>query len=169
MRTAGLLTVSQHALGKGGCLPGGCRPGGCVCPGEVCLPGGCLPMGISQHAMGQTPPPWTDRHLWKHHLRKLRLREVKSISRFIPTGNMPRARNNCYQGFSDGLSKGFRKTSEGSLLGVGDQETRDLCCHFQRPSVSWLFFSGWRLPHPPAPASHSSPHLILMRRQEDQG
>ena len=25
-------------------------------------------------------PPWTDRHLWKHNLRKLRLRAVKTIN-----------------------------------------------------------------------------------------
>ena len=51
-----------------------------ACTGE-CLPlvpggrGGC----VSQHAMGQTtPPPWTDRHLWKHNLHTLRLRAVTS-------------------------------------------------------------------------------------------
>ena len=70
MRSAHLLTVSQHALlrrvcpggmsTKGGCLPGGdvclgvSAQGGCLprgfCPGR-CLPGG----GVSQHAMRQTP------------------------------------------------------------------------------------------------------------------
>ena len=46
MRTARLLTVSEHALpGGGGVCPGGCLPGEVVCPG-----------GVSQHAMGQTPP-----------------------------------------------------------------------------------------------------------------
>ena len=43
MRTARLLIVSQHALGKGvtarGCLPGGVSAKG------VCLPRGCLPRG----------------------------------------------------------------------------------------------------------------------------
>ena len=68
MRTARLLTVSQHALSRG-CLPEGVSAWGGVCqgtggvlsrgclPGSVC-PGGCLPGAgdISQHAMGQTPP-----------------------------------------------------------------------------------------------------------------
>ena len=91
--------VSQHALGRGvsawgvsaqgvfawGYLPRGWLPWGGVClwsgggvsAGEG-LPGGCLPLvhwgGVSQHAMGQAPPLWTDRHLWKHNLRKLRFR-----------------------------------------------------------------------------------------------
>ena len=43
--------VSKHAHGRGVYLPGGW----CTCPVGVC---------VSQHAMGQTPPPfWTDRHL----------------------------------------------------------------------------------------------------------
>ena len=58
MRTAGLLTISQHALGRvffpsmhwaGGCLPrGGLSEGVClggVCPGG-CLPRECLPRGM---------------------------------------------------------------------------------------------------------------------------
>ena len=60
MRTARLLTVSQHALGRG-CLPGG---------RGVCLGAGVCPVADT--------PPWTDRHLWKHNLRKLRLRAVMS-------------------------------------------------------------------------------------------
>ena len=49
MRTACLLTISQHALQEGsawgGCLPeGGCMPGD-VCLGVVCL--GDLPRGVS--------------------------------------------------------------------------------------------------------------------------
>ena len=84
-RTARLLTVSQHALHRRVSAPG---PGGVSAQGVsasgplgevgVCLwsggsasgpwgegvsgsgvPGGC----VSQHAMGQTPPLWTDRHL----------------------------------------------------------------------------------------------------------
>ena len=45
MRAARLLTVSQHALPRGGC-----RPRGCVGPG-VC---------VSQHALRHTPPPCTE-------------------------------------------------------------------------------------------------------------
>ena len=52
------------------CTAWGCLPGG-VCLGGVCPDGGYL----SQHEMGQTPL-WTDRHLWKHNLRKRRLRAV---------------------------------------------------------------------------------------------
>ena len=52
MRTAHLLTVSQHALPRGvsaqegmGVCPGGRGWGGCICRG-VCI----------EHAMGQTQP-----------------------------------------------------------------------------------------------------------------
>ena len=38
----------------------------------VSTQGGC----VSQHAMGQMPPLWTDRHLLIHNLRKLRLGPV---------------------------------------------------------------------------------------------
>ena len=84
MRTTRLLTVSQHALWPGGtrlagggtCLGRGCTcPGGCTCrrlpawQGAGCTcPGGTCP--------GTPPPLWTDRHLWKHNLRKLRLGAV---------------------------------------------------------------------------------------------
>ena len=62
---------------------------GCVCYQGVSATrglsatGGCLPLvlgGVSRHAMGKTPPSlWTDRHLWKHNLRKLHLRAVKIL------------------------------------------------------------------------------------------
>ena len=45
----------------------------CVCPV------GCLPLvwGVYPSMQwGRHPPPWTERHLWKHNLRKLRLRAV---------------------------------------------------------------------------------------------
>ena len=74
MRTARLLTVSQHALpggGKGGVYPGvsargvsayGLREGRVSAyglgEGAVCL---WSPRVVSQHAMGQTPPPPVDR------------------------------------------------------------------------------------------------------------
>ena len=130
MRTARLLTVSQHILHRGcipactrqrsvsaqrgctcpgGCLPGVYLPGGCTCPrGVVYLPGGvpaqectcpgglylpggctcpggvpapgCVPaQGVSIPACigADSPPLWTDKHLWKNNLRKLRLRAVK--------------------------------------------------------------------------------------------
>ena len=60
IRTARLLTVSQHPL----------WPGGCTCPGGTCQ-GVYLP---------RYPAPvnrMTDRHVYKHNLRKLRLRLVK--------------------------------------------------------------------------------------------
>ena len=53
MRAARLLTVSQHAL-----------RGRCVSQHELGRGGlPLVPGGVSQHAMGQTPPLWTDRHL----------------------------------------------------------------------------------------------------------
>ena len=61
MRTARLLTVSQHAL------PGGVLARGDTCPG-VYLPGGVPVRGVP----AQVLPPWTDRYL-----RKLRLLAVK--------------------------------------------------------------------------------------------
>ena len=86
MRTARLLPVSPSMHCRGS-APGGCLLLGGVCScGGVCSWGVSAPRGVSasgprgcvtQHAMGQTPPPlWTDRHLWKHNLRKLRLRAV---------------------------------------------------------------------------------------------
>ena len=49
MCTVHLLTISQHALSRGECLPRGCLPG-CVCLGDICpegcLPGGCLLGGV---------------------------------------------------------------------------------------------------------------------------
>ena len=53
MRTARLLTVSQHALHRRGCLPGGCLPRG-VCPEEGVSTQG----GVSAQP---PPPPRTDR------------------------------------------------------------------------------------------------------------
>ena len=75
MRTARLLTVSQyalhrgcesqHALGRGLCIPA-CTWQGGVCPGGVCwgvssqgvFPWGCLPGGCGRHPRDQrqTPP-----------------------------------------------------------------------------------------------------------------
>ena len=40
MRTARLLTVSQHALHRGVCPGGWCLPGGVVSAQEGCLPSG---------------------------------------------------------------------------------------------------------------------------------
>ena len=60
-------------LPRGVSAQGMCLPRGCACPGGAC-PGGCLPSIPCNGA--DPPPPWTDRHLWKHNLRKLRLRAV---------------------------------------------------------------------------------------------
>ena len=116
MRTACLLTVSQHALHRGGgvsqnalcrgvCIPActrGCTWWGGVPAGGVPAQGGCkslgayLPRGVpvwgvSLHAMGQTHLMWTDRHLWKHNLCKLRLRAVNILSTNT-SGNVPSVR-----------------------------------------------------------------------------
>ena len=63
MRTDRLLTVSRSI--RRGCI-------------QACIGQG----GVSQHALGggqvwQTPPPRGVTDLWKHNLRKLRLRAVK--------------------------------------------------------------------------------------------
>ena len=72
IRTARLLTVSRSI-----------RRGGVSAWEGVCR-GGCLPRGCGRHRPPMTrgrhyppPSPWTHRHLWKHNLRKLRLRAVK--------------------------------------------------------------------------------------------
>ena len=92
MPTARVFTVSQHALhrgglsargvsAQGGCLPiygGGSGQGGLARgmsgQGDVC-PWGCLTRG-GVPACNGPDPPIGDRHLWKHNLRKLRLRAV---------------------------------------------------------------------------------------------
>ena len=75
MRTAHLLTVSQHALAGRGVYRGVSAQGGvCLPKGGVCLPRGCLPSGDVCHTPpgpeADTPPGpeadtllWTDRHL----------------------------------------------------------------------------------------------------------
>ena len=76
MLVARLLTKSQHALRRGGCLP----RGGCLLRGS--LHGGCLPWGVSTQGGVYSSiqwgrfPPWTHGHLWKHNLHKLRLPTV---------------------------------------------------------------------------------------------
>ena len=62
MRTAHLLTVSQHALGRGVSAQGGVCLRGCL-PEGVSARGGVCRGDVSQHAMGQSPHLWTDRHL----------------------------------------------------------------------------------------------------------
>ena len=73
----GRVCVSQHALGKGvcargclprGCLPRGCLPGGCL-PGGVC-PRGCLPRGClpGGGVADASPGPEADTSLWTEWL-----------------------------------------------------------------------------------------------------
>ena len=94
MRTARLLTASQHALHRG-CIPactaqgvypsmhwaGGFCPWGCTCPG-VSAQGGVPAWGCS--CLGDVYSMQLGRHLWKHNLRKLRLRAVKIILHSSP-------------------------------------------------------------------------------------
>ena len=75
MRTARLLTVSQHALHRRGCLPRGYLSRGVSTQGGWCLPGG----GGIPACNGAKTPLWTDRHLWKHNIRKLRLQAVTNL------------------------------------------------------------------------------------------
>ena len=74
--------IYQHALRRGVSAPGGSAPMGVSALGGVCFQGGVYLGGLlSQHALRQTPL-WTDRHLQKHNLRKLRLRAVMIIFLF---------------------------------------------------------------------------------------
>ena len=71
------VCVSKHALGEGGGVSAqGVYLGrGASAQGGVCLAGVC-PEVVHPSMQWGRHPPWTDRHLWKHNLRKLRLREV---------------------------------------------------------------------------------------------
>ena len=134
MRTIRLLTVTQNGGGgfcQGGVCPVGCLPlvlggvsaqgvsasgpGGCVCPGCVCL----WSWGVS---MRQTPPLWTDRHLSKHNLRKLRSQAVKinNIAGSLSTSYFPSSNNfdtihfrgvtHFYFGHFSSIKKSFKLT-----------------------------------------------------------
>ena len=61
MRTACLLTISQHALHRGVSAGGGVSAWGWCLPRVVSARGVSARGGVSQHAMGQTPPPQVDR------------------------------------------------------------------------------------------------------------
>ena len=84
MRTARLLTVSQHALCRGVSAsgPGGVFPGGSVqgvsARGDV-WPGGCLPLigGGCIPACNGADTPCGQTDTCKNNLHKLRLRAVK--------------------------------------------------------------------------------------------
>ena len=77
-------------LSKGGGYLGGLPAGGSPCQGGlpargVSLPGG-LPAGgclLPGGLLCRETPLWTDRHLLKHNLRKLRLRAVKNTTESI--------------------------------------------------------------------------------------
>ena len=72
------------AQGGGSAQAGGCQPREVSAKGvSASGPGDG---GVSQHAMAQTSPPWTDRHCEKHNLLKLRLGAViRMINVFIRT------------------------------------------------------------------------------------
>ena len=65
----------------GACMPGGMHVQGaymlgvCACWGHACQ-GVCMLVVCVPHT---SPIPWTDRHLWKHNLCKLRLSAVKIL------------------------------------------------------------------------------------------
>ena len=80
MRTARFLTVSQHALWLGGVPAQG-----------VYLPGG---------VPAQVLPPWTERHLWKHNLRKFCWRVVKIFVIKARTSYLSCKRPGCYHSTS---------------------------------------------------------------------
>ena len=75
----GRVSAQGGCLPGGGCLPRGCLPGkgvsareGGVCPGR-----GVSAQGVCSPRPEADTPLWTDRRLWKHNLRKLRLWEAK--------------------------------------------------------------------------------------------
>ena len=96
MCTARLLTVSRSMLLRGVSAGRGVWPGmsakegvyqrGCLsigdggfCPGDVC-PGVSAQRGRSAW---EVCPSWTDRHLWKHNLCKLRLWAVTKLKQTL--------------------------------------------------------------------------------------
>ena len=70
MRTARLLTVSQHALGGGNVYQHALGRGVSAQDGMADTP--------PPRTKGRHPPLWTDRHLWKHNLRKQASATMKS-------------------------------------------------------------------------------------------
>ena len=64
MRTASLLTISQHAMDRGGCVSQHALGRG-VYP-NMHWAGGVCPGGVADTPPGpeaDTPPLWTDRHM----------------------------------------------------------------------------------------------------------
>ena len=84
-----IITLKAHSHREQECIPVGCVPPACwpypsmhYAEGGVC-PGGCLPLVPGKcipACNGADTPLWTDTHLSKHNLRKLRLRAVKTES-----------------------------------------------------------------------------------------
>ena len=71
--------------GSNGCQKQECIPVGCVPPAHYCTGGLCLGglpdrdlLPWTETPRMETLPLWTDKHLWKHNLRKLRLRALIS-------------------------------------------------------------------------------------------
>ena len=83
--------------GMGGYLPGGYLPSGWTCRGGGVSARGYLPRGRVPARRVYLPrysPLWTDRHLWKHNLRKLRLWAVIRTT----TVDVTRLLLNCWRG-----------------------------------------------------------------------
>ena len=84
VRTARSLSASRNI-----CLGGMHAWGGVVRAWWVCMPGG----GVCAWGVRVTdapPPLWTNRHLWKHNLRKLPLRAVKRTLAITATKCLPK-------------------------------------------------------------------------------
>ena len=142
------------ASGPGGVCPEGCLPRG-VCPGGVC-PGRCLPREVSAQrgvsasdpgggipaCNGADPPPWTDRNLWKHNLRKLRLRTVINIKSFNFQWNthLHNTRTQyCRIPWTTWTARSawVTRTTGPTWSGWGTRPTRT-------PRITWTKRSGWR-------------------------
>ena len=99
MRTAHLLPVSpsMHCAEGVVCFRGCLLPGVCLLWEGVCSWGGvcsgaCLLSGVYPSMQWSRHLPWTDRHLWKHNLCKLRLLAViNTWQKCIPVGCIPPA------------------------------------------------------------------------------
>ena len=130
------LYRSMHCTG--GCLTRGCLPRGCL-PRSVSAPGRCLPRGVSAQGVSAPggypsmqcgrPTLWTDRHLWKHNLRKLRLRRNPTISRNKAKWGSPPWLWNPWQTLAV-QNKGINDPTNG-LVSSNNLEIRHFCRSFE--------------------------------------
>ena len=111
----------------------GCLPGGFVCLGGLSAHGGVCPGVSAQRGVflggvypsmqwGDTLPLWTDKHLWKHNLRKIHLRTVKSTTfkgLFTRNGDLVKRKMVCKNGLFPLLVMTCIKIFEQECIPVG--------------------------------------------------